>query len=593
MTETASSGRINLLKLLYIAAFLSLTASIVLIWFSSPGQGYEISIFKAIPLSAWVLLFVAVVIAIALIVHAASSENSWGWFFSGIILLIFNAVFLSLQFVRGYFLYAISDPFAHIGIAEAIVTSGHIPDNYYPAFHLLGAAISMIPGLPAINGMIILPLFFTLLFMIFTYFLTQSVSHDRRCAILSLAAATPLLFAYYHLTPYPHALAIFLFPVLFYIYFRNLNSPSRGSTILLLIFLFMYVFSHPLIVIVLISSLFAAEGAKWLWRRRMPHVRSPLSSNPALFALCSFFLWFAYFTGSGIPAQQITQRVSQETVTTIKRAQELDPVFQLDLPHFIELTIKMYGHLAIFLVCAGVVCCLAILYLKRKEIQHRDVFLFSVIFVASMLTYMVVANRTGSVTMGRLFSANAGVWATPVLVSVLFLYLITPEKPGKARGRISGTLIVVLLLVSSCFLGVMSSYRSPWIYQQSWQVTHMDMAGTGWFDAKSVVGRFGYEPMGFGGRYKNPNFPRHFGYARNPFAGDSLDQDIYVVLTSRFTEATKDPALQYYLNVPWYLGRQGFDTSDFVRFRNDPSVDHIYTNREFSVFLARSTGSLR
>jgi len=195
--------------------------------------------------------------------------------------------------------------------------------------------------------------------------------------------------------------------------------------------------------------------------------------------------------------------------------------------------------------------------------------------------------------MGRLFSANAGIWATPVLVSVIFLFLIRPEQRGKAGGRTTGTLIVVLLLVFSCFIGVMSSYRSPWIYQQSWQVTHMDMAGTTWFGANTVEGRFGYEPMGFGGRYKNPNFPRHFGYGENPSAGDSLYQDTYVVLTSRFIEATRDPALQYYMNVPWYLGRQGFDPPDFVRFGNDPSVDQIYTNREFSVFLARSTNSLR
>ena len=562
----------------------------VLIWFNSPARGYEISIFRALPLAVWVLLFLVLVIAIALIVHTASSEHTWGWFFGGILLLLFNTAILTLQFVRGYFVYAVADPLGHIGIVGAIVNTGYLTDNYYPAVHLLGATISIITGLTPIEGIGILPLFFTLLFMIFIYFLTRSISHDRRCAILALPAATPLLFAYYHLTPYPHALAIFLFPLLFFIYFRNLNSPSRGGTILLFIFLVMYVFIHPLIVIVLISSLFAAEGAKWLWRRHMPEVRSPLSGNPALFALCSFFLWFAYYTGSGIPAQQITQRVTQETVTTIKRAQELDPVFQLDLPHFIELTIKMYGHLAIFLVCAGVACCMAILYLKRKEIQHRNVFLFSVIFVASLLTYMVVANRTGLVTMGRLFSANAGIWATPVLASVIFRFLIRPEQRGTARGRTSGTLIVVLLLVVSCFIGVMSSYRSPWIYQQSWQVTYMDMAGTAWFGANTVEGRFDYEPMGYGARYKYPLFPQHFGYTRNPFAGDSLYRDTYVVLTLRFKEATEDPALQYYMNVPWYMGRKGFDLMDIARFQNDKSTDWIYSNGEFDGFITRVTG---
>jgi hypothetical protein len=206
---------------------------------------------------------------------------------------------------------------------------------------------------------------------------------------------------------------------------------------------------------------------------------------------------------------------------------------------------------------------------------------------------MVIANQTGLVTMGRLFSANAGIWATPVLFTVLCVYLISPEKSDKTPWLSSGTIIVVLLLVFSCFLGIMSSYRSPWIYQQSWQVTYMDMAGSGWFDEKSIGGRFGYEPMGFGGRYKDPNFPRHFGYTSFQFAGDSLFQDIYVVLTKRFIEATEDPAMQYYMNVPWYLGRPGFDRPDIIRFENDPSVDQIYTNSEFNVFLARSTGNIQ
>ena len=565
----------------------------VLIWINSPATGYEISIFRALPFAIWILLFFVMVIAIGLIVHAVAYDSTWGWFFGAILLLLFNSIILSLQFIRGYYLYAISDPFAHIGTAGEILATGYFSNNIYPAVHLVGATISMLTGLPAIHGMIILPLFFTLLFIIFTYLLTHSVSNNNRCAILSLAVATPLLFAYFHLTPYPHALAILLFPLLFFLYFRNLNTPSRGGSILLFSFLVMYVFIHPLIVVVMITSLFAAEVAKWVWYRRIPSAHSPLSGNAALFALCSFFLWFAYFTGSGIPARQITQRVSQETVTTIRRAQELDPVFHLDLPHFVELTIKMYGHLAIYLACAAVACCLAILFLKRKEVQHRNVFLFSIVFVTSMLSYMVMANQTGLVTMGRLFSANAGIWATPVLVSVFFLLLVRPGKAGIDRGSRSGTIIVVLLLVLSCFIGVMSSYRSPWIYQQSWQVTHMDMAGTTWMGTHSVEGRFGYEPMGFGGRYRNPNFPRHFGYARNPFAGDSLYQDTYVVLTSRFIEANKDSALQYYMNVPWYLGRQGFDSSDFTRFQNDPMVDKIYKNREFSVFLARSTGATR
>jgi len=587
LTEQASSKNNQLQKLLAIAAFLSFTASIGIIWANSPASGYEISIFTSLPLSAWILLFFSLAVGIILIVYQSSTRGSTMWIYGGILLLLFNITILTLQFMRGYFLYGVADPFAHLATTDVIVSTGYVKDNYYPAINILAAAITYVTDIPSIDTTRFLPPVFTLFFMIFTFFLTFSVSHDRRSAILSVAAATPLLFAYFHLTPYPHALAIFLFPLLFFIYFRNQKFPSRAGSILLIITIIFYVFLHPLIVMVLISALFVAEGAKWIWKSRVSQVRTPLTTNPALIALCSFFLWFAYFTGSGIPAQRITQRLAQETVTTIKRSQELEPVFQLDLPHFIELTIKMYGHLAIFLVCAGAACCLALLYFKRRENQYRDMFLFAAIFVGSMASYMVVGNRTGLVTMGRLFSANAGIWATPVLASIVFTWIIHTKGEGTRRYYSAA---VILILICASFLGVMSSYRSPWIYQQNWQVSYRDIAGTNWYGASSVEGRFDYEPMGYGARYKDPLFPRHFGYTAHQFAGESLYRDAYVVITQRFKVATEDPALQFYMNVPWYMGRKGFDLADFARFQNDRTTDWIYSNGEFDLFISRITG---
>jgi len=82
--------------------------------------------------------------------------------------------------------------------------------------------------------------------------------------------------------------------------------------------------------------------------------------------------------------------------------------------------------------------------------------------------------------------------------------------------------------------------------------------------------------------------PEHFGYpGRN--LGDSLDEDQYVLLTRLFRLAAEEHEFESGILTSPHMAREGFNPEDIARLEKDRTVDAIYTNGEFEVYLARST----
>jgi len=73
-------------------------------------------------------------------------------------------------------------------------------------------------------------------------------------------------------------------------------------------------------------------------------------------------------------------------------------------------------------------------------------------------------------------------------------------------------------------------------------------------------------------------------------SGTSLEADQYVLITSLFRLASEEPAFKKGILAGPHLARRGFDRQDFHRLVQDPTVDLVYSNGEFEVYLARATG---
>jgi hypothetical protein len=579
MEKAYSGSRMNrLIKVFLIASFVSLTMTLILIWLNSPAKGYELSIYAAIPSVVWILLVFVVCVGITVIVFRASQRNVGSlWLLGFFLLILVNIIVLSLQFARGYYSYGWGDPFYHIRVAQSIATDGSIGSVYYPATHIIGGVTIEVLNLPSVVVVRYLPVFFSVVFMVFTYLLTLVVSGKKEHAILAAAASSPLLFIYYQIIPYPHALSILLFPMVFYAYFSYSNKPSISKGAVLVVLLFLFPFIHPVPEIILITCLLVVEVGKVIWSRRMGLKVSNVSFVPFMFSSVAFLAWISSFDFFGS-----TVRGALGWEGEISRLADLGPVFELPLWQMIELALKMYGHIMIFGVISLVGVGIITWGLLRRKSENQNYFLLSVAFITGFVIYFIVSNSLGMVTWGRFLGANLAIWATPPLL--VFVFMRRGFLKKSAPSMIGITVIVGILVISS-IVGIFGVYRSPWISQPNWQVTNMDISGSNWFGQGRESG-YSYAPMGWLVDYPYVRLPNHFGYDGGHSLGEVVDIQTYILVTDLFKQAAADPTLTNWVNVQDAYARPGFDQKDFVKIHLDDSVCKLYASKEFQVFLA-------
>jgi len=582
------------LKIVVIVAFIFIALALIQIARNSPATGYELSIYSALPVSTWVFLITALVAGIFIIVHQAFTENEGSesnlWMLGFFILIMINFIILSLHIFRGYYLYAKGDPLGHLGHTNFIVSNGFLSEtNFVPVTHILGAILIEICSIQTLEVMKYLPVIFTILSMIFVYFLATAVTFKRGQALLAAVTGSTLLYSYYHVTTYPQALSLLTFPLVFYLYFKASEAPSMAYKTMFVILLLLFPFFHPAPEVVLIFCMVGGELAKafmnFRWKRREPNYgmypQGKISANPALISFTIFFMWFSSFTIFSYGARKFQEWFSEEVTEIVPRVEEVELVMEMELWERIQLIFKMYGDQFIYLFLALIAVAIIFRYISRRR-EYKNLFILAILFLISGPVYILIF-MGGLTTVGRLAGANTVIWVTPVLSAFVLYKLFKRPKISKTVGIAA----VIFILVFSSTLSIFTVYHSPLILQPNWQVTQMDMRGSGWVGSNVKVPRHELAPMGWLGGYHWVKIPDHFGYREHERLGDSISRDTYIMLTKRFKLAALDPTLATKgMMISGDLARPGFDECDFERLEKDASVDRLYTNGEFEVLLA-------
>lgn len=578
----------RLIKILITLSFLLISVALIVLKINSPVSEYELSIYSSISLF-WLLTILVISTGIAIIVNQAFSQNYQDFWLAFFILILGNFIILSLPYSRGYYLYGGNDPNGHLHMTLSIVSNGYFGDNYYPITHILGAQLIKICSIKPETVIKLIPPLFSVLFMLLSYYLTVAVSQRKGCALLAAVASSAFLFSYYHVTVYPHALATFLFPLIFYLYFKS--STNLSYKVGLVILLLLLPFVHPVPSAVLIACLIATEIAKMVYKARKPCTQVNglnISFNPAIISFITFFTWWSSYAVFGSGIKKVCNWFLEET-KEIPRVAEVEPVFELSKQTTIELLIKMYGHQLLFSILSLIAMGIIFVYFWRKRGEIKNYFILSVVLLISAFTYSLIYFTQGFITVGRFLGANIGVWATPVLVA-FFLSRLNRRK--------TGVLLVTSILIGSFTLSALSVYRSPWTLQPNWHFTYYDVSAISWRSEHLAEG-FGYAWIGspIGSAPKGGwewvagmgvvNIPSHFGYDDNTMLGHLLPVDTIIFLGEyRQRMASKDPAL---VNSP--LGGTwaypGYNDDDFYKLMLDPSVNILYSNGEDKILLVR------
>ncbi len=590
----AALGKHRGLKIISSICFLLIVVALLLIDRNSPATAYEISIYESLPVATWVCLIASLAGGIGIIVHQAFAGRKSKYWLLGFFIIIFGvSIILLLPLFRAYYLYGGSDTIGHLQFTEELLLTGHFrAGNRYPITHMLMAQLSHVCGAPPALVVIFVPVFFTILFILFSYLLATVVMPRKGQALLA-AATMPLFFNYYHVSVYPQVLSIIILPLVFYLYFKGLGGLPLPFRVAFVIVLLVLVFFHPATATVLIGCFLAAEAAKVMWRaRRGPSAPGAtqlvehITFEPTLICTVSFLTWIASWVVFHMTIQKLLGWLVGE-IESIPRVEEVEQIIEsqgLSFQQQIELGLKMYGDNLIFLSLCAIALLLVAWRFLHRDSEVRELFILAMPFLISGPVWVLIFAGTLYVTVGRLLGANVMMWATPVLAAFALHGVL-------GRWKRVGVIAATSVLLCAWLVGIFGVYHSPYLLGPGWHVTRQEVQGAEWFQSQATTDRYrnvaslGVSTALVSGRIA---VPAHFGYHRIERLGEVWPRDWYLILAQRFRVAAMHPVLSKTMISDYAIARQGFDEADFERVELDSSVRKAYSNGELDIYLVRS-----
>lgn len=584
------------------------------------ATGYEVDIYSGTPLLFWVLITFSMAAGMGLVLWEAFRPSQGNdWIYGFFIMVLGNLALSLLPAIRGYEMFGIGDSSGHVAFVRDMLQTGHVtPGNPYPVTHVLMWGLSQIGGVGLDPTAVRLAPLQTAVFMVSLYLFSSSVL-EKREQVLFAAAGIPILsYAYYYVSVYPAGQAMFFLPFVLYLYFRgnDREGPVRNYKIFLIVSVPVVVFFHPAAELVLIAYLLLIEAAKAIWNWRMSLVQPLQKEQPALYvfliSLVTAFWWISsqlWFPGylnnfATFLKGDIFQSGHLETIPSIVDSQSMT-LFQT-----VFTALKRYANNIILLALAVAGCAVLFVLYRRRLLTSWRLLAVALVFAVGGPLWLFVFLGSGSMTLGRLLGDNPSLWVAPVLVGLL-LYLMV----SRARRKALAYGLAGALLLSTWVLAAMVVFPSPVIKRVNMQVTHAEVSGMEWFTAhndpryeiiimgvtppeeSAVVGYTNstvnradarrwqfWRSIGVGGLG-----PDNFTYQRYSALGDWATGRSYILLSDRFRQGSTYPGFKsgvlegFNTVAPWITAQ------DMAHLEQDPTVDRVYTNGGFDVFVIANT----
>jgi hypothetical protein len=582
--------RMNYIAKLIAISCLGLLTITCIILHNTPASGYEVSIYGPTQIT-WILLIIATFGGFFIIVDQVLRQgykNSHFWL-TGLLILVFCRIIIILTpFIRGYYTWN-GDNITHIGYIKDIISTGFITNNNpYPITHIFLSIMVIYTNLQiefiANNS----TAFISVLCIIFIYLASKKILPSEGSQILVAAISGSVLISGYDVYLMPNGWSVLLLPLVFYTIFNSSKSFKALSIILLIL----YPFFHPLSALILILSLIAMGIANYtndvLYYKKLlyKNILMYFNINYIFVASIVFLFWILtlsifndnigaflniFSTGNTDPLTQINSQLNKIHISSTE---------------FFNLLIHMYGHYLIFGLLFFITV-IIIYKLNKYGIIYRNInniiciiFLYILLYLAYFLNVIPGLAFIGSDRILKYIFI-----LTPLPLGFTFNYILT-KKYYKI------TIVFVILLLISSIISIYSSFISPYVMQPSIQVTNYDMSGAKWFIENKDINiptspilnlpsRLADDILGYSSASKRADLspyyiiPNHFNYTNYTTLGKSIGGDTYIPI-SQLDEIT-------YQTVWNSTGR--FDSSDFQHLEYDTSLNRLYDNGEYEVFL--------
>lgn len=608
----------QLIKVLSIISFTLILICLSIIVNTPTITGYEISIYEIYPWYFWTFIISAIFIGqMILVISTIYKENSNLWIFGFIAILFTNTILLFMPFIRGYVTYGRGDVLTHIGFIKTITESSTVSsNNFYPIDHILSVTLYYITQITPLHIVNIIPPLFMLFYMISIYVLGTKITTNKKEVLLILVFSSILLFSNGSLIFAPNIQSFFLIPFVLYLLVESRNNKSSWKFVLLLIlFLFLIVFFHPVTTLFLVLIFLIIELSIYIHNFLNKHnLKSSMikqQSTLRVIGICliTFFTW--YFSYAYI--QRSFLRVTNwliygSDVSEYQAYSNIITTESIPISSLITFTADKYGQY-ILMASIGIIFSTKLLLKYRRDkseyLTNNYYLFFALGFLIFLLLSMISFFGDTIIGFNRVFIYC---FLFSSFVCGLGFYIMLNEKSNTnqyhfLKYRIDSckikTLKVTILLMCLLLLVYLSTfnlYFSPHIKMSNQQVSEMEIKGYNWFfdhrndeimikEIETNQIRFSDLIYGAFENHKNLRLhaediiiPYHFGYANSTsLATDSYEQATYIIYPIQ-------AKIVYQKHFPEFPDKWRLHPQDFHRFENDSSVIKVYDNKGFNAF---------
>lgn len=594
--------------------FFSLLSVALIVTWNTPATGYESSIYYSTPLILWLSLIASMLGGITLVVISVAkdlSNKTYLWKMGIFLVILCYVICLGLFIIRGYYLWRMpGDPAIHMGWIMDTLCAGHIPDSLiYPAMHIYLSEFMLIMNLDLLFLHKIIPLIFSILFVIFMYVLSKILFANSTVQVLVTLISCCLAYSWY-LQLTPNVLANFCLPLILFLLYKGIQQKSLVWTIPFIIVLLLMPVFHALPTMIIIVVFFTLgvsaiilnvgfwnikADIKYLIRKYHCFIGSNyIIILPFIILLVWWVFWISLFN---LFDQQILSIYGTITL-------EQDGSWLSDLTdktsyaqshgyNVVEQIIRqLWGQIFLCLMSA-----LSLpLIINRSLYNHNSRLLISLLLAYGVVIFLSILFYLFNVA----FTPQRFLFAISMFGTFFTAYLLSYLLISKTKGYLSlkplMCSIFVIIFVFCLFMGgLLALYPSPYTLSTNLQNTHSEVTGVIYvldhrdvsipiYEISGVIGRFSYAFLNPEERvmhklplyFEQQRIPSHFGYNNNLSISTIYTAETDIVLT----QIDK----RMYIDTFPEMAEYRFTTTDFDRIKVDPGIHFIYSNGEFEYF---------
>lgn len=575
--------------LLPFLAILSLNIFLLFMLNTQSTMGYEISIFNSFNFYQWICIAITLIISIFMLLNNDLNMKTRK---IGFLLFVFvDLLILVLPLSKGYFFFGRADMLSHLAHINEILMTGRVyADNFYPVSHVFESVFIQISGINPKNAMMGTPAIFFLVYVSGTYLLSKLMTKKFDRVLFLFAFGGVLLYSYYGSMFLPNSLSFYCMPLVLYFLLISMNYEysTVSFSILMVIFLFLTAFFHPLnsinLIIMIIVALFSIFAIKL--RGKSPNVfNSDGVLNTLLLVGVTFIIWFTSYTFFQKSVKKIYNWLIYEIGTTPLSSYQKS-VLSSDWTYYemVKNIILSYGHEIIFTLLFIFVIFLIIK--NRKKISSNTDYYFLRLFIPlNFVIFVLISSLTLIGYYGLTNPQRELIYALffAMLGSGLFLYDWVNKNSRKKYLKL---IFLTIILFVAALIGIYCSYSSLAMGSTNFQVTETEFIGSNFLfkntDQKTFKYSINHEIIRYSDvvngisesqqmRYRYLlNTPEHFYFNKTHF-------NRYMVLT----EYSIQRYGIYMPNNPFYSKK------DFDGVPNNQNLEKLYDNGNFQIFVVQ------